>query len=170
MRSLFFSTIYCLLALVIVTHAAHANFTIISETHHVEGWATSDSGTDSYDLTDNVPVSGSATGMDTYGGLNDAWSSAGNFAVMAEAGAMGSLGSEAFASSTYVFEPDWHTLRLTFDGTVYTIADEAWAGFQLYDITDNVLVGTSGIGEAIPALSSCCTSMTSVSAPFHVPT
>ena len=143
MRRLILACIYFLLASVIVTDAAHANYTIISQTSHVEGQAGWPD-TTYYSATDTI-VSGSATGTETdqWGDLYDVWarSSAGNFAVEMEF--LGS-NSYAYAESTYVFVPAWTTLRLTLDGLVEVGQMlEAEAGFSLYDITDNVLIDSA---------------------------
>lgn len=133
-----FGFIFVLLAAVNVPNVA-GNITIISQTHSVSGWASDVfplPGDDFYELTDNVPVSGSASWGPPYWPGSYASSSTGGFSVQASAGGPSDT-FRADSESTYLFECTLGSLELTFTGWGVAGGEglEAISGFSFYDVT-----------------------------------
>lgn len=133
-----------LLVLVIVLAAvlpAQAQpFTIVSQTHHVWGEATTLPEYPprvfvEYDRTDSVPVSDGVRAEYYPGWWNSAESQAGNFTVTASEHDFTGAYVSAHAESTYVLIPSTSSLNLYFSGYVnsfhYFCAD---VGFSLLDM------------------------------------
>ncbi len=112
--------------------------TIISQTHYVWGSAGYNP-QNFYDESDNIPVTGSASGVGPSGYPSTASSSAGNFTVVATA--FGDyLTREAYAESTYKFTSNSAdlTLTLTGGGSTGGWGYESISKFYFYDITAGV--------------------------------
>lgn len=135
-----------LLGIVLFSTAAYGSFegiSILSQEHHVSGYAGGTGAITSYDQTETSLVSGSASALwpGPNPGTNGAGSSAGDFGVTAvDLSRWTFTGSWALAESTYVFSPLATNLQFQYAGSVemHAFENKVWA--RVFDITDNLLV------------------------------
>jgi hypothetical protein len=132
MKKLCLSSV-CLLLISFTVSSAAPTLTIISVTHTVSGKA----GPNSYALSDNVPVSGSAYYNDPVYGPMSASSSAGYFVVNASGWGEGEF-FRAYAENEYFLTHSAGvTLSFTGNGQPGHLGgEESRAGFSFYDVTD----------------------------------
>lgn len=139
------------LTISIPSKAIPVDIHIISQTHYVSGWQyiyeeCMPQGIDSYRITSNSSVSGSASGIGCRGNPSASSSYAGEFSLYAEYYADPGSGS-AIAESIYLFTPNTETLKLIIDGEVdeshgasYRIENDVW--FEFFDVTTKTLLGS----------------------------
>jgi hypothetical protein len=114
MRSKSILLVICiLLTLSPVINANVVGISIISESHHVSGYA----GNEQYSYTDVIPVSGFASGVGWDGYGCESSSVAGNFNLDASYWASAGDG-KAIATSTYIFSPNTQFLSMVISGYV----------------------------------------------------
>jgi hypothetical protein len=136
-----------LLGIVLFCAAASASVTginILSQEHHVSGYAYGTSVNDSYDETETFSVIESASalwwGTESYTeenpGTTEVSSSAGDFSVTAEDRSCCIwTGSWAVADSTYTFSPLTANLQFQYAGSVDMHEFENKVSVSIYDIT-----------------------------------
>lgn len=125
------------------SYAGVEGVTILSQEHHVSGYAAGTGATTSYDQTEAYLVSGSVFALwpGPNPGTNEVSSSAGNFGVTAvDLSRWTFTDSWALAESTYIFSPLAAHLQFQYAGGVemHAFENKVWA--RLFDITDNLLV------------------------------
>jgi len=135
-----------LLGILLTSTAAYAGvegITILSQEHHVSGYAAGTGDTTSYDQTEAYLVSESVFALwpGPNPGTNETSSSAGNFSVTAvDRSRWTFTDSWALAESTYIFSPLADHLQFQYAGSVEMHAFENKVSARLYDTTDNLLV------------------------------
>jgi hypothetical protein len=139
--------IFCfasILTVCIVAGTKAGGIEVQSEKHRVWGRSFGSLISDSYDITNNSPINGSAAALwwgehysEENPGTNRVFSSAGNFGVSAaDQSCWTFTGSYAKAKSDYIFKPMTSQLEIAFTGGVQMHAFENWVSFILYDITN----------------------------------
>lgn len=128
---------------ILLLSASVEGILILSEEHHVSGYAAGTGDTTSYEQMGAYPVSGSAAAYwsGPNPGTNEVSSSAGNLSVTAVDRSCWTLTeSWAIAESTYIFLPLTADLQFQYAGRVGMHAFENKVSASIYDITDNLLV------------------------------
>lgn len=126
-----------------VASASVEGIKILSQEHHVSGYAAGTGETTSYDQTEPFPLSGTASAFwpGQNSGINAVNSSAGNFSVTtADLSRWTFTESWAIAESTYIFSPLTAHLQFQYSGSVEPHAFENKIWLSIYDITDSLFV------------------------------
>lgn len=140
---------------VLLPSVSAAGIIILSEEHHVSGYAAGAGDTTSYDQMVAYPVSGSAsaTWPGPNPGIHEVSSTAGNFIVTAvDRSRWASTESWAIAESTYIFSPLTTHLQFQYVGSVEMHASENKVSAKVYDITDGLFIDQHEWTTEFPSL------------------